>query len=118
MGDLESLVRTHAHEMETEFRPQIRGLRGVFVRVMIPKVIVYRTESDAVTIQFDRQGNAQVSKGDHPKPKILVESTYEIIAESFRSKDPEKLPPGPLRMTMRFWWGKRVFDPREPTERR
>lgn len=52
---------------------------------MIPKVIVYRTESDAVTIQFDRQGNAQVSKGDHPKPKILVESTYEIIAESFRS---------------------------------
>ena len=118
MGDLESLVRTRALEMENEFRPQIRGFRGIFVRAMIPKVIVYRTESGAVTIQFDRQGNANVSKGDHPKPKILVESTYEIIAESFRTRDPKRLPPGPLRMTMRSWWGKRTFDPREQTERR
>ncbi len=118
MRDLESLVGTHALEMENEFRPQLKGFRGIIVRAMIPKVIVYRTESDAVTIQFDRQGNAMVSKGDNPKPKILVESTYEIIAESFRTRDPKRLPPGPLRMTMRFWWGKRSFDPREQTERR
>lgn len=118
MGDLESIVRTHALEMENEFRPQLRGLKGIFVRAMIPKVIVYRTESDAVTIQFDRQGNAEVSKGNHPKPKILVESTYEIIAESFRTRDPKRLPPGPLRMTMRFWWGKRTFDPRDEAGKR
>ncbi len=113
MGDLESLVRTHALEMENEFRPQLRGFRGIFVRAMIPKAIVYRTEEEAVTIQFDRQGNARVSKGDHPKPRIMVESTYDIIAESFRSRVPKKLPPGPLMMTMRFWWGKRTFDPRD-----
>jgi hypothetical protein len=118
MGDLESLVRTHALEMENEFRPQIKGFRGIFVRAMIPKVIVYKTEGDAVTIQFDRLGNANVSKGDHPKPKILVESTYEIIAESFRTRDPKKLPPGPLRMTMKSWWGMRTFDPRDRSERR
>jgi cell division GTPase FtsZ len=118
MGDLESLVRTRATEIENELRPRLRGIRGVFVRATTPKVIVYKTATEAVTVLTDKHGNVSVVRGAHPKPKILVESTYEIIAESFRTRDPSRLPPGPLVMTMRFWWGKRTFDPRSERAKR
>jgi hypothetical protein len=55
--------------------------------------------------------------GAYERAKILVESTYEIIEESFRSGDQTKLTPGPLKMTMRFWWGKKTFDPRDEVRR-
>jgi hypothetical protein len=82
------------------------------VRKLFPKTIVFKTSTEAVTLRLTIDGHFVVERGEDPKPKVKWESTYEIIAASFKTEDMSKLPPGPLKVTARFWWGYKTVDPR------
>lgn len=99
MSCIASLLAQVSREVESELKPHLRGLQGLFIAGYLPQTWVFATESETVSFYVDSQGNASVTDGRAPTPDVTIGTSHAMLSTALRTRDPAQVPRGPLRVT-------------------
>jgi len=110
MGDVAGLLRDVGLRVEPEVQRQLKGLFGGIVRGYLPQVWVFATDDGTASMVVDRAGAVSVQDGTAPHADVTVRIPYQRLKVALTTRDPAKVPPGPLEVTPHTAKGKTAFD--------
>ncbi|HTZ62067.1 MAG TPA: hypothetical protein VMC82_05455 [Thermoplasmata archaeon] len=110
MSCLEGLLEEAGRRFEPELQRRLGGLLGGLLRNYLPQAWVFETDAETVTLRVDASGHVTVGKGADPHPDVTIEIPHDRLAAALKTRDPAKVPPGPLSVTPHTAKGKAAFD--------
>lgn len=94
MSCIEGLLTNLCPEIERRLKPNLRGIRGLFVQGYLPQMWVFETEAETVTFSVDSQGNAQVRQGTFQSPDVVIRWKHDFLASVLRTRNRASVPGG------------------------
>jgi hypothetical protein len=107
--DLEELLRETAGRVEPEVQRQLHGLFGGIVRSYLPQAWVFETDEGTASFLVDRAGVVSVAAGAAKNADVTVKIPANRLRVALTTRDPAKVPPGPLAVTPHTPKGKAAF---------
>jgi len=99
MSCLVPALRTAGAEVERQLVPTMRGFAGAIVRSYLPQRWVFVTERETANLTVDAAGHCTASEGPLEGPDVTVSTTHDRLRAALLSRDPARVPPGPMEVT-------------------
>jgi hypothetical protein len=111
VGSIASLLGEVCPEVEHQLKLKLQGCKGMFVRMYLPQVWLFETESGTATFTVDADGNTCVEAGASPTKDVTVRWQYGLLAAVLRTRCRASVPAG-VRPTIMFHTpcGRKAFD--------
>lgn len=106
MGHLERAGR----DLEPRLAQSMQGFTGMFVKAYLPQRWVFETESEVVHLTVDPTGRFAAGAGALPSPDVTVSTTHDRLEAALRTRDPAKVPKGPMKVTPHTAKGKAAYE--------
>ena len=110
MGEVEELLGDAGRRFQPELQSRLKGLFGGIIQSYLPQVWVFETGDETASLLVDKTGAVSVVGGAAPHPDVTVKIPRERLVAALKTRDKEKVPPGPLTVTPHTAKGKTAFD--------
>ena len=111
MDSIAGLLGSLCPEIESQLKPSLRGIRGVFVEAFLPQAWVFETETETATFMVDVLGNAHAEAGARPGSDVTIRWKHDFLAAVLRTSNRASVPGG-IRPIIMFHTpkGRRAFS--------
>ena len=111
MSCIQGLLGSLSHEIESQLKPNLRGIRGMFVQAYLPQTWVFETETETATFVVDARGNAHAEAGAKPDRDVTIRWKHDFLASVLKTRSHASVPGG-IRPIFMFHTpkGRRAFD--------
>jgi hypothetical protein len=111
MSCIQGLLASICPEVERQLKPNLRGIRGVFVQAYLPQTWVFETETETATFVVDARGNAHAEAGAKPDRDVTIRWKHDFLAAVLRTRSRASVPGG-IHPVVMFHTpkGRRAFD--------
>ncbi|MCI4317171.1 MAG: hypothetical protein L3J96_01410 [Thermoplasmata archaeon] len=110
MSCLVGLLQAAGSDLEPRLKGQMGGFAGGIVRMYLPQTWVFRTEEEVATLGVDRTGSFRAIAGAGEKPDVTIETTHARLSAALRTRQRDKVPPGPFKATPHTEKGRTAFE--------
>ena len=101
MDSIAGLLGSLCPEIESQLKPNLRGIRGMIVQAYLPQVWVFETETETATLVIDVHGNAHAEAGAEPRGNVTIRWKHDFLAAVLRTRSHASAPGG-IRPTIMF----------------
>ena len=111
MDSIVSLLGDLCPEVERQLKPNLRGIRGMFVQAYLPQAWVFETETETATFVVDARGNAHAEAGAKLGRDVTIRWKHDFLAAVLRTRNRASVPGG-IHPVVKFHTpkGRRAFD--------
>jgi hypothetical protein len=111
VNSIASLLGDLCPEVERQLKPNLQGIRGIFVQAYLPLAWVFETETETATFVVDAGGNAHVEAGARPGRDVTIRWQHDLLASVLRTRNRASVPGG-IHPVVMFHTpkGRRAFD--------
>lgn len=110
MTCIKELFKSLCFEVESELKPNLTGLTGIFVKGFLPQNWVFNTESETVTFSVDTNGNASVMIGNHSTPDVTIDIDHDYLSTALRTRTTPPFQYKQFKITFHTSKGKTAFN--------
>lgn len=110
MDSIANLLDSLCPEIESQLKPSLRGIRGIFVQAYLPQAWVFETETGTATFVVDVLGNAHAEAGARSGRDITIHWKHDFLVTVLRTSNRASVPGG-IRPSIVFHTpkGRRAF---------
>ncbi len=103
-------LKALAPELEARLSGSLDGFTGMIIRAHLPQRWVFVTEPSTASLVVSAQGKVAVEEGAVASPDVTIRTSFERLEAALRTRDPAKVPPGPLNVDAHTEKGRRAFE--------
>jgi hypothetical protein len=110
LDSIAAILGSLCPEIESQLKPSLRGIRGVFVQAYLPQAWVFETETETSTFVVDVLGNAHTEDGARPGRDVTICWKHALLTAVLRTGSRASVPGG-IRPSIMFHTskGRRAF---------